>query len=144
MAESALRARWLVFGVVVLSMAAADAATLTVRVTDIDKKGGTLRVSLYDAVGWTRDDDTPLASANVPAVMPETTVTLDNIKPGVYGIKLFQDYNSNGKFDQNFLGLPLERFGFSRDAKPFLSQPGFDKAKFTVTEGANAIVIRLQ
>jgi uncharacterized protein (DUF2141 family) len=124
--------------------AAANAATLTVTVTAIDAKGGTLRVSLYDAAGWTKDDDTPLASANVPAVMPETTVTLDNIKPGVYGIKLFQDFNNNGKFDQNFFGLPLERYGFSRDAKPFLSQPGFDKAKFTVTEGDNALTIRLQ
>ena len=124
--------------------AQALAASLTVHVTDIDKKGGILRLSLYDLSGWSKDDDTPVASANVPAVLPDTTVTLEGIKPGVYAIKLFQDANSNGKFDQNFLGLPLERYGFSRDARPFLSQPGFSRTKFTVTDGSNEITIRLQ
>ena len=122
----------------------AVAATLTVHVADIDKKGGILRLSLYDQSGWSKDEDTPIASANVPAAMPETTVTLEGIKPGVYAVKLFQDANDNGKFDQNFIGLPLERYGFSRDARPFLSAPGFRRTKFTVTEGTNEITIRLQ
>lgn len=123
---------------------AALAVTLTVHVTAIDKKGGILRVSLYDKDGWSKDEDTPVASANVPAVMPETTITLEGIKPGIYGVKLFQDANSNGKFDQNFIGLPLERYGFSRDARPFLSQPGFDRTKFTIGETDAEITIRLQ
>lgn len=122
----------------------AQAATLTVHVRDIDKKGGTLRVSLYDAAGWVKDEDTPIASANVPAVMPETTVVLKDIAPGTYGIKLFQDFNNNGKFDQNFIGLPLERYGFSRDAKPVLSTPGFDRTKFVVPDSGTEITIRLQ
>ncbi len=122
----------------------AGAATLTVHVTDIDRKGGILRLSLYDPSGWSKDEDTPVASANVPAVLPETVVTLTDIKPGVYGIKLFQDANNNGRFDQNFLVMPLERYGFSRDARPFLSQPGFARTRFTVTEGSNEIIIRLQ
>jgi uncharacterized protein (DUF2141 family) len=129
---------------VALPVQAGLAATLTVHVTDIDKKGGILRVSLYDQSGWSKDEDTPTASANLPAVLPETTFTLTDIKPGVYGIKLFQDVNNNGRFDQNFLGLPLERYGFSRDARPFLAQPGFNRTKFTVTDGANEITIRLQ
>ena len=122
----------------------AMAAALTVHVTDIDKKGGILRLSLYDQSGWSKDEDTPIASANVPAAMPETTVILPDIKPGVYAIKLFQDANDNGKFDQNFIGLPLERYGFSNDARPFLSAPGFSRTKFTVTDGGNLIAIHLQ
>jgi uncharacterized protein (DUF2141 family) len=129
---------------VILLAPQAAAATLTVHVDAIDKKGGTLRVSLYDAASWSKDEDTPIASANVPAVMPRTTVTLKDIKPGVYGIKLFQDFNNNGRFDQNFLGLPLERFGFSRDARPRLSQPSFDRTKFTIGESDNEITIKLQ
>jgi len=122
----------------------AEAATLTIHVTKIDKKGGTLRVSLYDEAGWSKGEDTPVASANVPAVTPKTTVTLTDIKPGTYGVKLFQDSNNNGKFDQNFIGLPLERYGFSRDAKPLLSAPPFAKTKFTTTEGTNEITITLR
>ncbi len=123
---------------------AAEAATLTVKVENIGAKGGTLSLSLYDEASWSKDSDAPLASANVPAVAPETTVTLTDIKPGIYGVKAFQDANRNGKFDQNFLGLPLERFGFSRDARPFLSAPGFDRTKFVVVDGVNEITIHLQ
>ena len=136
--------RFLLAAVLALMPVAASAATLTIKIENVSPKGGTMRVSLYDAPAWTKDPDTPLASANVPAVSPETVVTLADVRPGVYGVKAFQDVNNNGKFDQGFLGLPLERYGFSRDAKPFLSQPGFDSAKITVSDGANEITIRLQ
>lgn len=136
--------RWWMAVLVLLLAPAAAAANLTVHVTDIDRKGGTLRLSLYDEAGWAKDDDTPLASANVAAQMPVTTVVLKDIKPGVYGIKLYQDFNNNGRFDQNFLGLPLERYGFSRDAHPVLSQPSFERTKFTVGAADMEVTITLQ
>ena len=123
---------------------AASAATLTVKVENISNKGGVLRLSLYDEASWPNDASEPVVSADVPAVTPETVVTLSNLKPGVYGVKTYQDANHNGKFDQNWLGWPLERFGFSRDARPFLSAPGFSRAEFTLSDGENAIVIHLQ
>src|SRR5260221_10400043 len=32
------------------------------------------------------------------------------------------------RFDQNFLGLPLEGYAFSQNVRPFLSAPRFDAA----------------
>ena len=122
----------------------AQAATLTITVTNIDPQGGTLRVSLYDEFTWSKSEDDPIASAPTPAVAPETVVAFKDVKPGVYGVKLFQDVNDNGEFDRNFIGLPLERYGFSRDAQPVFSEPGFDRAKITIHDGDNAITIHLQ
>lgn len=122
----------------------AQAATLTVRVENVDKKGGLLHVALYTQDLWYFDDATPVVDMIVPAVPPTTTVAMKDVKPGVYGIKSYQDANKNDKFDQNFLGLPLERFGFSRDARPIFSEPGFDRTKFTVNDGDNEITIHLQ
>lgn len=136
--------RFVLAVLLVLMTDAAAAANLTVHVTDIDPKGGTLRLSIYDEVGWSKREDTPIASANVSAVMPVTTVILNNLKPGVYGIKLYQDFNNNDRFDQNFLGIPLERYGFSHDARPFLSQPPFERTKFTVGETDQEMTIKLQ
>ncbi len=123
---------------------AADAATLTIHVANISPKGGTLRLSLYDEFGWSSAADDPIASANVPAVAPETTVVLKDLKPGVYGVKTYQDANNNDKFDKNFIGLPQERYGFSHDAKVFMSEPSFDRACFTLKEGAQEITIHLK
>ena len=56
----------------------------------------------------------------------------------------YQDRNGNGKMDSSWLGLPLEPYGFSRDATPRLSKPGFDRVKFAVTAGANSQTFSLQ
>jgi uncharacterized protein (DUF2141 family) len=122
----------------------AQAASLTVHVGNIDPKGGELHVALYNEKLWPDDDAKPLVDMIVPAQAPMTTVVMKDVTPGVYGIKSFQDVNKNGEFDQNFFGLPLERYGFSRDAKPVLSAPGFNKTKFTVSDGANEISFHLQ
>lgn len=127
-----------------LAVAPASAASLAVTVAGIDKKGGDLHVALYNEALWPDDDAKPLADIVVPAVPPKTTVTFKDVVPGVYGVKTYQDVNRNGEFDQGVLGIPLERYGFSRDAKPGLSAPWFDRVSFPVKAGENAIVIHLQ
>jgi uncharacterized protein (DUF2141 family) len=80
----------------------------------------------------------------VPAVAGETVITLHNIPPGVYAIQTFQDVNANDKMDTSWIGLPQEPFGFSLDAKPFLSKPSFDEVKFTLLPGDNSQTLHLQ
>ena len=136
--------RILLVALLALMPLAASAATLTIKVENIDKKGGILRLSLYDEASWSNDASEPIVSANVPAVFPETIVVFKDVAPGTYGVKTYQDANRNQKFDQNFIGLPLERYGFSNDARPFLSAPGFSRTKFVVSDGGNLIAIHLQ
>ena len=118
-------------------------ATLTVKVENVSKKGGDVRLGMYDSASWSNDKAEPVAGAVVPAVVPETVIVLRNLKPGEYGVKLFQDLNRNGEFDFTWLGLPAEKYGFSRDARVFLHEPGFDATKFTLAPGANTITIHL-
>ncbi len=61
---------------------AASAATLTVKVENIDKKGGILHVALYDEASWKNDDAKPIVDSEVEAVAPETIVTLSGICAG--------------------------------------------------------------
>lgn len=124
--------------------AQATAADLTIRVENVLPAGGVLRLGLYDASLYPDDNSKPIASADVPAIGGETVITLHGIAPGVYAIETFQDVNANNKMDTTWLGLPLEPFGFSRDAKPFLSKPPFDDVKFTLVAGENIQVIHLQ
>ena len=123
--------------------AADQTATLIVRVESVSRKGGDVRLGMYDPASWSNDKAEPVAGAVVPAVAPETVIVLRNLKPGVYGVKLFQDFNRNGEFDFTWLGLPAEKYGFSRDARVFLHEPGFDATKFTLAPGANTITIHL-
>jgi uncharacterized protein (DUF2141 family) len=120
------------------------AADLTIRVENVLPAGGVLRLGLYDAALYPDDNSKPIASADVPAIGGETIVTLHGVAPGVYAIEAFQDVNANNKMDTTWMGLPLEPFGFSQDARPFLSKPSFDDVKFTLAAGENSLVIHLQ
>lgn len=126
------------------ALAAPATASLTIHVGNVLPSGGTLRLGVYTAALYPDDDSKPVASADVPAVSPETTIVLHNIPPGVYAIQTFQDVNSNNKMDTSWLGLPLEPFGFSDDATPFLSKPSFDDVKFTLVAGDNVQTLHLQ
>ena len=123
----------------------ADAtATLTIHVQKVSPRGGELRVALYDSKSYPDDDSEPIKDAVVPAVMPETVVTMTGLIPGAYAVKLFQDVNNNGKFDMSWFGIPLEKYGFSNDARPYFTEPDFDRTKFKLSPGANSITIHLQ
>ena len=85
--------------------------------------GGVIRLGVYDEAHYPDDSSTPIASADIPAIAGETVITLHGISPGVYAVETFQDVNANGKMDTTWIGIPLEPFGFSQDAVPFLSKP---------------------
>jgi uncharacterized protein (DUF2141 family) len=140
---------WILFSTMAIVLAgpawsASPTATLTVRVENVLPSGGVLRLGLYDAARYPDDNSRPVASADIPAIAGETVVTLHNVPVGTYAIQTFQDVNGNDKMDTSWLGLPLEPFGFSRDATPFLSKPSFDDVKFTLAAGDNSQEIHLQ
>jgi uncharacterized protein (DUF2141 family) len=53
-----------------------------------------------------------------------------DIPPGTYALGVVHDENMNGKLDTKWLGIPKEGYGFSNDAKAFLSAPSFSAASF--------------
>ena len=140
-------ARLLLLAVLALALTPASAAplaTLIIKVEKVSSRAGDLRVALYDQSSYPLDGAAPVTGSIVPAKPGETIVTLIGIKPGVYAIKMFEDYNRNGKFDLSWIGWPLEKFGFSNDAHPTFSEPPFDATKFDLRPGTNTITIHLQ
>src|ERR1700733_11636005 len=130
----------LVFAALLAPLAARadDKAVLTVRVENVSPKGGNLRLALYDRARYEADGDA-VTDRVVPARSGPNLVTFEGVEPGDYAIKMFQDANRNEKFDQDWVGLPQERYGFSNNAGPdwlHLGPPLFDTAKITIKAGA--------
>ena len=146
MASMAVAAVWLVEPARAESPAAAakGTATLTIHVEHVSPRGGVLRLGLYDAAQYSDEKAEPVASADVPANGAVVTVTLKDLPPSRYAIESFQDVNGNGHMDSSWVGMPQEPYGFSRDAKPFLSKPGFDATAFTLAPGDNSQTLHLQ
>jgi uncharacterized protein (DUF2141 family) len=119
-------------------------ATLIIRVEGLSPQGGMLRLGLYNEAAYPDDSAKPIASADIVANANEVVVTLDELPPGVYAVETFQDINNNGEMDRSWVGLPLEPFGFSRDARPLFAKPKFGAVKFDIGAGMNVQVIHLQ
>jgi uncharacterized protein (DUF2141 family) len=69
-------------------------------------------------------------------------VVLENVVPGRYAVSFIHDENENKKLDTNFLGIPTEGFGFSRDAMGTFGPPGFDATAVNVLAGTGNVVMR--
>lgn len=124
-------------------------AILVVTVQHISEKGGELRLALYDRKNFEEGEGvgTPAAGMTVPAKPGTEVVTFDPVPPGAYAVKMYQDDNSNGRFELNWLGLPAERYGFSNNAGPdwiHLTSPSFDAAQIVLKPGRNTISIWLR
>jgi uncharacterized protein (DUF2141 family) len=61
------------------------------------------------------------------------TMTIINLKPGKYAARYFHDENLNGLMDKNFIGIPVEGFGFSNNAVGKFGPPPFGKWLFELT-----------
>lgn len=118
-------------------------AALVIHVLGASPAGGILRLGVYDKAGYPGDKN-PVVTADVPARPGETVITLSGLAPGTYAIEVYQDINGNGQMDMTWIGLPLEPYGFSRDARPVLSKPGFASVSFVLKAGHNEQSLHLQ
>ena len=62
------------------------------------------------------------------------SLQFNNILPGTYAIFVYHDANSNNKMDRNFIGIPKEGYGASRNKLPYASAPAFNDNKFTIND----------
>jgi uncharacterized protein (DUF2141 family) len=126
-----------------LSLGAAEAASATVEitVTDIRESRGTIRMSLCPEAQFLKDCP---YSGSAPAKVPQTTVVIQNVPPGVYAAQGFHDVNNNGKVDRTLLGVPEEGVAFSRNPSYFFAPPEFKDAAFTVSPQGTRITVRLR
>jgi uncharacterized protein (DUF2141 family) len=105
--------------------AAAQAHDLTVEVLGARSDQGLVAGALYASdASWLKD---ALQSERQPAAA-RTVLVYRNLQPGTYALALFHDENGNGKLDRNVVGIPTERYGFSRDARGRMGPPSFAEA----------------
>jgi uncharacterized protein (DUF2141 family) len=135
--------RRLVSVVATLGIAAsAHAADLTVEVLNPRSTQGTVGATLFSAAaGWLKTDQAVQATQQPSA--SKVTLVFRNVPPGRYALSVMHDENGNGKLDTNLIGIPTERYGFSRDAASRMGPPSFDDAAFDL-QADTALTVNLR
>ena len=139
---TAARAALLLLAAVIVASVPAMAAPLTVTVDNLRNGNGDVRLSAFaSAAEW--PDNSAAANDKVEPAQKGSVVFHFDLPPGTYAIACFHDENANGRFDQNFLGIPKEGYGFSNNVHPFFSAPSFESASFVLPPEGAALTIHM-
>ena len=122
-----------------------DPVRLQIHVSGIKSGKGNITLMLYGD----RDEDflkkgKRLGRIRVPAQKGEVTVCMPVPIPGSYAISLYHDEDANKKLTKNWLGLPIEGYGFSRDATVSYRLPQLDETVFTAMPGDTQVRITMR
>ena len=127
---------------VLLAFTRASTTKLTVEVDNIkNDKGKNITVgvfaeSTFPAIGKAKYERSIVGNGKNVSL----TFELPN---GYYAVAVYQDLNSNNILDKNFLGIPKEPYGFSKNFKPGMSAPDFSDCSFALSGTEKKINISL-
>lgn len=103
-----------------------------VKILNIKNSTGTVACALFEsAEGFPKDF--LRMSTNVMVIKirkDQARCDFEDIPPGTYAMAVIHDENMNGELDANWLGVPTEGYGFSKDAKGLVGAPSFSAASF--------------
>ena len=121
----------------------ADAASIVV--VGAKDNGGVIRVAIYDSAEGFNDPASAVLRTTLRINDGEgrTWTSVDTL-PESFAVAVFQDENGNGELDRNRLGIPMERYGFSNDARGLTGPPSFDNAKIDRPKVGQSINISIR
>lgn len=114
------------------------AQNLTVHIQGIEQDKGKVFVALFNSQEtWLKQSFKSLEQDVTGATC---TVTFSDLPKGEYAIAIFHDENGNGTMDFGKMGIPIEKFGFSNDAKCVMGPPAFEDATIVFEKDAESTI----
>ena len=109
-----------------------------VRVEGIKSSKGEVCASIYlSPEGFPGDKHMAFASRVAPAQDGTVVITFEEVPAGEFVVAVLHDADSNERMSFNLLGMPKERYGFSRGARAMFGPPPFEKAAVKLQAGEN-------
>ena len=131
-----------VFAAAAPPMAAAGLATIEARVAKLRDSHGQVICTLFTPSDSFPDRSHKGMTIAVPIANRQAMCRFENVAYGAYAMVVFHDENHDGEFNQNWLGMPKEGFGFS-DNPGTLRKPSFSDAEFIVGQPRVQLTIKL-
>jgi uncharacterized protein (DUF2141 family) len=85
-----------------------------------------------------------LYNGSAPAQPGTVVVRVTGVPPGAYAVQAWHDDGDRGHLSRDWLGIPREGVGFSRDPALLLGPPSFGSAEFTVGPGGGRAMLKLR
>ena len=107
---------------------------LTIRIQNIEVIKGNIRIGVFNSSEKFLKQGATFKNYIIAVKNTIETIIINDLPKGDYAFILYHDQNSDGKLNQNFIGIPKEPFGFSNNVKPKFAKPTFEECKFLLAE----------
>lgn len=114
------------FGLLLMQITSAQ---LTIDIKNVPSSDGKIMLGVYSTASSFPKQNATYQNMIVKAKKGTTTIIIKDLPKGTYALAVYHDENGNQKIDKNRLGVPVEFYGFSNDARETFSAPSFDSAK---------------
>ena len=129
-------------GIVVAQPTAAKAGQVTVDIVGLHSAEGRVFVAIWcGGAGFPGESKKACASKVANAQKGRLRVVFEAVRAGEFAVSMIHDENSNNTLDRNFLGIPKEGWGTSRDAKASFGPPSYSDARLTLNVGEKKQVV---
>lgn len=109
---------------------------LVLEVKGFKSDAGHAWVLVYDrAETFPRKRELAVVNRFEPIRDGKLSTVVEGLGPGEYAVAVIHDENGNGKLDTNFLRIPNEGLGSSRDAPARFGPPSWKDAKVRLNAG---------
>ena len=128
-----------------LSASANSSSTLTINVDGLRNRKGQVCLSVFAAsIGFPSKTTNAVQSQCIKITDAPLRVTLGQLQPGSYAVAVLHDENNDRQPNRNFLGIPKEGFGFSRNPAIRFGPPKFAASAVPVKGSSTNIQIQLK
>ena len=103
---------------------------LIVKFIGLKSNIGEVKVALCNSSKNYEDHKSPFIGKDILIENKKAVIEFDELPFGEYAVKAFHDEDNNDDLNTNLLGIPIEDYGFSNDARGMFGPPDWADAKF--------------
>jgi uncharacterized protein (DUF2141 family) len=118
--------------------------SLVIKIIGLESNSGKVLIALSDSRNNYYNYENPYLGVSAAIRNQEAVYVFNGLPSGEYAIKVFHDENNDNNLDTNFLGIPVEDYGFSNNARGLFGVPDYDDAKFFLTSGQKIVEINIK
>lgn len=130
----------LIFIVLITQTAYSQTYNLTITITNIKTISGEIKIGVYNTKYNFPHKKQEYRAFTFKVKAFAEIFTVKDLPKGEYAVAVFHDKNSDGICNTNFIGIPEEGYGFSKNFKPFLSEPSFKDCKIDLTNNMQIMI----
>ena len=118
--------------------------SLVVKFKGMSSNNGNVVVALCNSDANYKNHKSPFIGKQIPINNNTAVIEFEDLPFGEYAIKAFHDEDANDDLNTNILGIPIEDYGFSNNARGMFGPPSWENAKFELNDDDIVVEIEIK